>query len=71
MKAVFQLFKETFSEWGNDKALRLGAALAYYSVFAIGPVVLLVVGAAGTLFGALYLGRAGVTSGSARVVRSC
>jgi membrane protein len=52
MKALVRLFKQTFSEWSNDKAPRLGAALAYYSVFSIGPLVLLVVGVASLIFGA-------------------
>ena len=52
MKALVRLFKRTFSEWSNDKAPRLGAALAYYSVFSIGPLVLLVVGVASLIFGA-------------------
>lgn len=51
-KAWFRLLKSTFSEWSADKAPRLGAALAYYSVFSIGPLVLLVVGAASMIFGA-------------------
>jgi membrane protein len=36
----------------EDKAPRLGAALAYYSAFSIGPLILLVIGAASLLFGA-------------------
>lgn len=52
VKTVSQLFKDTFHEWSEDKAPRLGAALAYYSAFSIGPLVLLVVGAASLIFGA-------------------
>ncbi len=29
----FQLFKKSLSEWQDDKALKLGAALSYYTVF--------------------------------------
>ena len=50
-KLVWQMLKETGSEWVADKAPRMGAALAYYSVFSIAPLLLLVVGAAGLLFG--------------------
>ncbi len=51
-KRIYQLLKTAFSEWSNDKAPRLGAALAYYSVFSIGPLIVLVVAVAGLIFGA-------------------
>jgi membrane protein len=44
------LLKDTFSSWSEDKATRLGAALAYYSVFSIGPLILLATGVAGLFF---------------------
>jgi len=50
-KAIFQLFKDTFHEWSEDKAPRLAAALAYYSAFSIGPLVVLAIGAASLIFG--------------------
>jgi uncharacterized BrkB/YihY/UPF0761 family membrane protein len=28
-KAIFELLKQTFTDWNEDKAPRLGAALAY------------------------------------------
>jgi membrane protein len=45
------LFKETFSEFSEDKAPRLGAALAYYTIFSIGPLLLIAVAMAGLFFG--------------------
>ena len=36
----FGLFKQTFSEWLEDKAPQLGAALAYYTVFSLAPLIL-------------------------------
>lgn len=45
------LVKTTAREWSEDKAARLGAALAYYSVFSIGPLVLLAAGIASLIFG--------------------
>jgi len=36
----FGLLKQTFSEWLEDKAPQLGAALAYYTVFSLAPLVL-------------------------------
>ena len=37
--------------WWYDDALRLGASLAYYTLFAIGPVLLVAVAIAGLVFG--------------------
>jgi membrane protein len=45
------LLKETFKEFGEDKAPRLGAALAYYTIFSIGPLLLIAVAMAGLFFG--------------------
>ncbi len=49
-KAIFDIFKETFKEWGEDKAPRLGAALAYYTVFSIGPLLVLAIAVASLVF---------------------
>lgn len=43
--------KETFTEFGQDKAPRLGAALAYYTIFSIGPLLLIAISMAGIFFG--------------------
>ena len=46
----FGLFKQTFSEWLEDKAPRLGAALAYYTVFSLAPLVLVLLAIVGLIF---------------------
>lgn len=46
----FGLFKQTFQEWLDDKAPQLGAALAYYTVFSLAPLVLLLLAIVGVLF---------------------
>ncbi len=51
VREVFDLFKETFEAWNNDHAQRLGAALSYFTVFSIGPLLVIVVGIAGFVFG--------------------
>ncbi|HEV8657787.1 MAG TPA: YihY/virulence factor BrkB family protein [Thermoanaerobaculia bacterium] len=51
MKRYFQLFKQTWTEFVEDKAQRLGAALAYYTVFSIAPLLLIAVSIAGLVFG--------------------
>lgn len=48
---MWRLLKSTAASWSNHKAARLGAALAYYSVFSVGPLVLIVVAIAGLTFG--------------------
>lgn len=48
---MFGLVKETFREFMADKAMRLSAALAYYSVFSIGPVLIIAITIAGAVFG--------------------
>ena len=45
------VFKQTFKEFGEDKVPRLGAALAYYTIFSIGPLLLIAVAMAGIFFG--------------------
>ncbi len=46
-----RLLVQTVVEWYDDKALELGAALAYYAVFSISPVVLLSVAVASVFLG--------------------
>ena len=45
------VLKETFREFGEDKVPRLGAALAYYTIFSVGPLLLIAVAMAGLFFG--------------------
>lgn len=42
-KLFFSLFKEAFKEWNKDKASVWSASLAYYTVFSIGPLLLLII----------------------------
>ena len=52
MKRYLGLFKQAWTEFGEDKAQRLGASLAYYTVFSIAPLLLIAVSIAGLVFGA-------------------
>jgi membrane protein len=45
------LFWTAFQDWRRDRADRLGAALAYYTIFSIPPLLLLILGLAGLVFG--------------------
>jgi membrane protein len=51
VKSIVTLFKETFSEFMEDKAPRLGAALAYYTIFSIAPLLLIAIAIAGLVYG--------------------
>lgn len=41
-KSLLSLFKETFQQWNLHKAPKMGAALAYYAVLSLAPLVILV-----------------------------
>lgn len=47
---AFSLLKQTFQEWLQDKAPQLGAALAYYTVFSLAPLILVLLGIVGVIF---------------------
>src|SRR5947207_5737555 len=47
---AFSLLKQTFREWLQDKAPQLGAALAYYTVFSLAPLILVLLAIVGVVF---------------------
>jgi len=48
---AWELLKSTAVKWVNDKAPRLGAALAYYTVFALVPLLVIIIAMIGLFFG--------------------
>jgi membrane protein len=48
--SLFGLFKQTVTEWIDDKAPQLGAALAYYTVFSLAPLILILLAIVGLIF---------------------
>jgi len=48
----FQLVKTAVVAWKDDYAPSMGAALAYYTVFSLAPLLLIVISVAGLVFGA-------------------
>ena len=50
--AILRLFGSAARAWWDDDALRLGASLAYYTLFAIAPILLVATAIAGMVFGA-------------------
>ncbi len=51
LEALGFILRETFREWNDDKVPRLGAALAFYSMLSVGPLLLIVMSMAGLAFG--------------------
>jgi membrane protein len=45
------LFRDAWSHWREDKCSRLGAALAYYAIFSIAPLLIIFFGVIGIIFG--------------------
>lgn len=56
-QVLFELLKETFQEWSEDKAARLAAALSYYTIFSLAPLLIIAIAVAG-----FFLGRSDVQS---------
>jgi membrane protein len=50
--AILRIFGGALKAWWDDDALRLGASLAYYTLFAIAPVLVVATAVAGMVFGA-------------------
>lgn len=48
---AFTMLRDSYNAFSADKAPRLGAALAYYSVFSLAPLLLIAVAIAGAVFG--------------------
>ena len=51
MGQIWGLVKAAFSSWLDDYAPSMGAALAYYTMFSIAPLLLIVISTAGLIFG--------------------
>ena len=52
MKAGLDILKAALRGWSEDRAASMGAAVAYYTVFSLAPILLLVIAVAGLVFGA-------------------
>lgn len=49
--SAWNLLKDTVTAWVDDYAPSMGAALAYYTVFSVAPLLLIVIAVAGLVFG--------------------
>jgi membrane protein len=50
-KAGWPLLKETVKEWQQDDVMELGAALAYYTIFSLAPLLFIAIAIAGLAYG--------------------
>lgn len=49
--SLWDLLKDTFNSWLDDKAPSMAAALAFYMVFSIAPLLIIIIAIAGLVFG--------------------
>jgi membrane protein len=50
-KRLVDVFLRTYWDWSTDGATRLGAAVAYYTLFSVAPVLIVITGVAGFFVG--------------------
>lgn len=48
---VWLLLRDTYAEWSNDNASLLGAALAFYTIFSLAPILIIIVAVVGFVLG--------------------
>lgn len=48
---VIYLLKETFSSFNDDNVMKLSAALSYYTIFSLPPLLIIIISLAGVFFG--------------------
>jgi uncharacterized BrkB/YihY/UPF0761 family membrane protein len=49
-KTIWSILRETFSAWNEHEAPRLGAALDFYTILSLAPLVILVIAIAALMF---------------------
>ena len=50
LKSIIELFTMTFKAFSEDKITKLSAALAYYTIFSMGPLLLVIISLTGLFF---------------------
>jgi membrane protein len=43
IKGLFGVLKDSFKGFGNDKVTKLSGSLAYYTVFSLGPLMVVII----------------------------
>src|SRR5690606_39413688 len=55
-KDIFKLLGDAASEFSKDNAMKMSASLAYYTIFSIAPLLLIVIWLVGFFYGELLAG---------------
>ncbi len=50
MVHAWELIKQTIKEWQEDEAPRMGASLAYYALFSLAPLLVIVIAIVGFVY---------------------
>jgi membrane protein len=50
-KKIWLLIRDTFKEFINDNAIKLSASLSYYTIFALPPLIIVIIAVSGILLG--------------------
>ena len=51
IQQIFKILQQSVSEWIDDYAPSMGAAISYYTAFSIAPLLIIVIAVAGSVFG--------------------
>lgn len=51
LTSVWHILRDTFSDFGNDKVLKYSASLAYYTVFSLAPMLVVIIGLCSIFYG--------------------
>ncbi len=51
LKGAFSYLKQVFVEFGEDNILKYSASLAYYTIFSLAPLLIIIISVCGVLFG--------------------
>jgi membrane protein len=51
MRKYWLILRQAFTEFNNDNGMKLSASLSYYTIFSLGPVLIIVIALAGIFFG--------------------
>jgi membrane protein len=51
VKFILRLIHAAYVEWANDRAARMGAAIAYYALFSLAPLLFILIAIAGGIYG--------------------
>jgi membrane protein len=51
LHAVYEVVRDAGASWWNHKAMRLGAALAFYTALSLAPILLIAIAVSGLVFG--------------------